>query len=297
MRTVNRGGWAVRALIGSLAVLLPAGAWAAAAMNGGTSTTIAGDARAGATGVGSIVLDEDGAPALSPTVTVSPAPVPASTPAPTTTTTKSTTRSTTTTKSPATTAVTATLPPGVPWPSTPPPTGIPNIPAGSTWENQNAGVTARLRIEPAAPVAGQPVTFLIDYSSAEPCCTVMVDFGDGSNYSLNNGVTCGELSPGPHRAVTTHTYAAAGAYKPILGVIAALPCTSLVGPGAPSPTEVHGTQVTGCIGVGPGTAAQKGCSPFPAFDPDQLVSPAIDPFCQVRSDCTKASTPRPGWNT
>jgi hypothetical protein len=289
-------GWPVRALIASLAVLLPAGVWAAAAVNSGPSTTIAAGGRAGATGLASVLLAEDGAPV----VTVAPATdVSTTTPAPATatTTTRPATRSTTTTKPPATTGSTVTLPPGVPWPSLPPPTGIPNIPAGSAWESQNAGVTARLRIEPTAPMAGQPVTFFIDYSSAEPCCTVMVDFGDGGGYSLNNGVTCGELSPGPHKAVTTHTYAAAGAYKPTLGVIAALPCTSLVGPGAPNPPEIHGAQVTGCIGVGPGAAAQKGCSPFPPFAPDQLVSPVIDPFCQVRSDCTKASTPRPGWDT
>jgi len=124
----------------------------------------------------------------------------------------------------------------------------------------------------------------------------MLDFGDGAGYSLNNGAPCGALTPGTHSVATTHTYAAAGAYKPVLGVIAALPCTSLVGPGAPNPPEIHGTQVTGCIGVGP-AAAQKGCTPFPPFAPDQLVSPVIDPFCQVRSDCTKASTPRPGWDS
>jgi hypothetical protein len=289
-----------RALAGCLAVLLPAGVWAATTVSGGTSTRIAAGARAGATGFGSAVLEEDGAPGLSPVISVAPAPVSTSTPAPataTTATTRPATRSTTTTKPPATTGATVTLPPGVPWPSTPPPTGLPNIPAGSAWENQNAGVTARMRIEPTAPVAGQPVKFLIDYSSGEPCCTVMVDFGDGSHYSLNNGVSCGELSPGAHQAVTTHTYAAAGAYKPVVGVIAALPCTSWVGPGVPNPPDIHGTQVTGCIGVGPGPAAQKGCSPFPPFAPDQLVSPVIDPFCQVRSDCTKASTPRPGWDT
>ncbi len=281
-----------RALAGCLAVLLPAGIWAATAVNGGTSTTIAAGARAGATGLGAVELDEDGPPALSPVITVAPAPVSTSTPAPAaaTTTTRPATRSTTTTKPPAATGPTVTLPPGVPWPSTPPPTGIPNIPAGSAWENQNAGVTARLRIEPTAPVAGQPVRFLIDYSSAEPCCTVMVDFGDGSHYSLNNGVSCGELSPGPHKAVTTHTYAAAGAYKPVLAVIAALPCTSWVGPGVPNPPDIHGTEVTGCIGVGPGPAAQKGCSPFPPFAPDQLVSPAST-LLPGRSDCTKASTP------
>jgi hypothetical protein len=303
MRTVNltgRTSWAVRALVGSLAVLLPAGVWAAAGVNRGQPTTIAAGGRAGATGLVSVLVDEDGAPGLAAVVTVTPATVVSTTtpaPATPTTTTRPTTRSTTTTKPPATTGATVTLPPGVPWPSMPPATGIPNIPAGSAWENHNAGVTARLRIEPTAPVAGQAVTFFIDYASAEPCCTVMVDFGDGSGYSLNNGVSCGELSPGPHKAVTTHIYAAAGAYKPTLGVIAALPCTSLVGPGAPNPPEIHGTQVTGCIGVGPGPAAQKGCTPFPPFAPDQLVSPVIDPFCQVRSDCTKASTPRPGWDT
>jgi hypothetical protein len=291
--------WPARLLTGCLAILLPAGAWAAATVGRAPSTVIPADARAGATGLGqAALLDEAAATTTALTVAPAPAPTigPAPAPAPTTATTKPSVKATPTTRPPATSVSTVTLPPGVPWPNLPPPTGIPNIPAGSSWESQNAGVTARLRIEPATPVAGQPVTFRIDYSSAEPCCTVMLAFGDGSHYSLNNGVTCGELSPGSHSVATTHTYAAAGAYKPTLGVIAALPCTNWVGPGAPNPPDIHGTQVTGCIGVGPGPAAQKGCTPFPPFAPDQLVSPVIDPFCQVRSDCTQASTPRPGWD-
>ena len=96
--------------------------------------------------------------------------------------------------------------------------------------------------------------------------------------------------------VKTHTFAAAGSYKLSLDAIADFPCKQLVGPGLPNPPEIHSVQLTGCIGVGPGPAAQKGCSPFPDFPPDMLVSPIIDPFCEVRSDCTKASTPRPGWN-
>ena len=297
MRSVG-GRNAIGGLGLTLVLLLSAGAWAAAVVDPEPASTVAAGGRAGATSAGGAVILDDESPAAAATATTSaPPPVSVAPPtASTTTTSKAPTKAAPTTKPQATTVSTVTLPPGVPWPSTPPPTGIPNKPAGSAWESDNAGVTARLRIEPARPTAGQPVTFRIDYSSAEPCCTVMLDFGDGSGYSLHNGDPCGALMPGAHSAVTTHTYAAAGAYKPTLGVIAALPCTSLAGPGAPPVPQIHGTQVTGCIGVGPGTAADKGCSPFPAFAPDQLVSPVIDPFCQVRSDCTQASTPRPGWD-
>ena len=294
----RRGGdRRVLTLIASLAALLPAGGWAAVTVHREPATTVVAGGRAGATGLGSVdLLDEGGAPAPSTTVSVAPATVPASTPAPATTPTTRSPKSATTTKPPAGTGSTATRPPGVPGPNTPPPTGIPNIPPAASWETEANGVTARLRIEPAAPVAGQPVTFRMDFSSAEPCCTVMLEFGDGGGFSVNNGASCADLSPGPHSAVTTHTYAKAGSYKLTLGVIAAMPCMNLIGPGAPNPPQIHGAQLTGCVGIGPGPAAQKGCSPFPPFAPDQLVSPVIDPLCQVRSDCSKASTPRPGWD-
>lgn len=287
--------WAARVLVAGVAALLPAGVLSAATLDPRPSTVVTAGGRVGAAGVGqSGLVDEPGA-TTSSTVTVAPPTMAPAVPA-TTATTRSAPR-----PSPSTTAPlpTVTLPPGVPAPVLPSPTGIPNIPPASSWEVEAQGVKVRLRIEPASPVAGQPVTFRIDYSSSEPCCTVMVAFGDGGQFSVNNGVRCGDLSPGAHGAVATHTYASAGAYKATLGVIAALPCLQLpMTPGAsPPPPVIHGAQLTACIGVGPGAGAAKGCSPFPDFGPDTIVSPVIDPACQVRSDCTKASTPRPGWNS
>ena len=61
---------------------------------------------------------------------------------------------------------------------------------------------------------------------------------------------------------------------------------------APPLPAFHGVALTACVAVGPGTAGQAGCSPFPSYGPNDLVSPVIDPFCQIRSDCTKASPPR-----
>jgi hypothetical protein len=303
MRTVNLAGRAVRALIASLAVLLPAGVWAAVAVNGVPSTTIAAGARVGATGLGSVLLDKDQATGLAPVVSVAPTTVSTTTPVPTTatSTTKPAAKSTTTTKAPATSGTAATLPAGVPPPNLPVLTKIPNIPPATSWDVQQNGVSARMWIEPTVPVAGQPVRFHIDYASAEPCCTIMLDFGDGSGgYGLNTSRTCSEpspYSPGPHSVVTSHTFAAAGAYKGQLTVMAKDLCDMppmVLGSPPPQP-DFDAVSTTTCIAVG--AAGQKGCSPFPPFAPDQLVSPVIDPFCQVRSDCTKASTPRPGWDT
>jgi hypothetical protein len=128
----------------------------------------------------------------------------------------------------------------------------------------------------------------------------MLDFGDGSGgYGLNTSRTCSEpspYSPGAHSAATSHTFAAAGAYKGRLTVMAKDLCDMppmVLGSPPPQP-DFDAVSTTTCIAVG--ASGQKGCSPFPPFGPDTLVSPVIDPFCQVRSDCTQASTPRPGWD-
>jgi hypothetical protein len=293
----------VRVLLACLAVLLPAGAWSAAALDPGGPRTIAAGGQAGATGLSHTELLDEGAPVTSTAVTVAPAAVPttaAAGPAASTTTKPSGKSATTTTKAPATNATTATLPPGVPPPVFP--TKIPNIPPATSWNVAYQGITAHMWIDPATPLAGQTVRFHIDYSSAEPCCTIMLEFGDGSGgYGLDTSRTCTEpspFSPGPHSVVTSHTYAAAGAYKAQLTVMAKDFCLQPPpAPGSPPPPpDLDAVSTPACIAVGPGTAGQKGCSPFPPFGPDTLVSPVIDPFCQVRSDCTQASTPRPGWD-
>ncbi|HEX2047357.1 MAG TPA: hypothetical protein VHF27_06300 [Acidimicrobiales bacterium] len=253
--------------------------------------TQATDGRVGAAGLSRSELPVDQATSRS-TETETTVPVTTSAhPAPTSSTpaTPPATRTTTTTRS-----TSATLPPGAPNPLTPPPTGIPDIRPASSWSAERDGVTARLRIDPATPVAGQSVRFFVEASSAEPCCTIFLGFGDDSTeHSVNNGASCGSLPPGSKSLVVDHTYRSPGAYKARLTVMTGFECSPPLAPGASPPIPVfHSVTLDACIAVGPGTSGQGGCSPFPEFGPDSIVSPVLDPFCQVRSDCTSASPPR-----
>ena len=283
------GRRAVRVVAALVAVLL-----CAAVAGALTVERPAGPARrVGAAGLSRSELLDDQATTHSTqttvAVTITSAPTSQPTPATAVTTTPRTTRTTA-----AKTSTTAALPPGVPYPATPPATGIPNMQPASSWSAERDGVRARLRIEPAAPVAGQAVRFYVDVSSAEPCCTIFLGFGDDStDESVNNGASCGSLPPGPKSHVVTHTYRSPGAYKAHLTVMTGFACTPTLEPGAPPPPPVfHSVSLDACIAVGQGTSAQGGCSPFPRFGPDSIISPVLDPFCQVRSDCTKASPPR-----
>lgn len=278
MRSVSTG-WALRALVGGLSVLLPAGAWAAVTVDRRPPTTpIAAGGQAGATGLGAAaVLADENPPAPSTTVRVVPPPaVPPPLPGLATTTTRPPAKPATSTTTVAGARTTATLPPGMPWPPPPPPTGVPNIAPATSWQVENQGVRAHLWIEPAAPVAGQAVQFHLDYSSAQACCTVMLDFGDGSpGYGLNTSWSCQEpskLSPGSHSTVTTHTYAAARAYKATLSVMDKDMCVELQGYPPPTP-QVDAVSTAACIAVGPGTAGLAGCSPFPDSGSGTQASP------------------------
>ena len=295
---------AVPLLVLMVAVLLPAAVLAAVRVDGPVSTLSAGDDRLGTAGLGGAALLEAEAAARSAAEAAGPLPegsaVTSSVPPPPppsrpgSTTTPPGVRPT----AGGTGSPTATLPPGVPAPTGPPPTGIPNVSPASAWSGDRDGVSARMRIDPPAPVAGQSVRFLLDFSSAEPCCTVLLDFGDGSGgFSLNNDRSCGTSPPltaGPQRATAGHVYANPGAYKASLVVFAGDSCSQPpLAPGSPPPMPViHSVSFDACLAVGPGTAGQSGCSPFPDFGPDSMISPVLDPFCQVRSDCTKASPPR-----
>lgn len=263
----------MRALVACVALLLPAAGWSAATIDSGGSTTISAGGRVGATGLGHAApLDEEPpAEAASTTVTL---PTPASAPDATTVTTATTkpaTKAPTPTKPPATAATTPTLPAGAPLPNLPPPGSVPNIAPASSWQVEHAGMRARMWMEPAAPVAGQPVRFTIEYSSAEPCCAVMVDFGDSSGgFWINGPRSCDQPSTataGSHRAVTTHTFAKAGVYR---GMITLARETCLPSPGtSPAPPPMVQPDAVSqmiCITLGPGTAGQ-GCSLFPPFPP------------------------------
>src|SRR5688500_7146695 len=99
-----------RALVAGGAVLLAAGAWAAATVDPRRPTTIAAGGKAGATGLADAELLAEDAPGSStvavapPAVPTMPAPSP-----PTSPTTRPSGRSTTTAKGPATSGTAATL--------------------------------------------------------------------------------------------------------------------------------------------------------------------------------------------
>lgn len=261
----------MRTLVACVALLLPAAAWSASTVNPGGSTTVAAGGRVGATGLGhaSLVEEPSTGPGIVeasttvPTTTPAPAPAPASS----TTTVRPTTTAPVTTRPPAGGGTAATLPPGAPLPNLPPPGGIPNITPASSWRLDHAGMSARMWMEPASPVAGQPVRFTVEYSSAEPCCAVMVDYGDSSaGLWINGPRSCDQpstMTAGSHRAVSTHTFAEAGVYR---GMITLARETCLPSPGmSPTPAPIVQpdavSQMT-CVPVGPGTAGQS-CSLFP----------------------------------
>jgi len=296
--TKPRWARAVPVLLAVVALLLPAAVVAAVTVERPSPVVHAGDDRLSPAGLSRSTLLEEEVAARSAELTAAlPDGIPATSSLPADRPTASGSPPATQAPAPGPESTVATLPPGVPAPTGPPPTGIPNVPPASEWSSEQNGVSARMRIDPPAPVAGQPVRFLLDVASAQPCCTVLLDFGDGSaGFALNNSHSCqgpSPMTPGAHSAVTSHTYAA-GAHKVTLMVMAGDPCSQApLPPGSPPPVPVsHGVSLTGCVAVGPGTAGQAGCSPFPTFGPDSIISPVLDPFCQVRSDCTQASTPR-----
>lgn len=246
-----------------IALLLPAGVLAA-------TTVTPGQAGAGrqVSAAGFLQDGIPGAPSPSrstePTLVTTTAPAPTTVVAPSTPTTSrapaaASTSTTTTTARPApTTTPTFTLPPGLF-----PPTPTPTIPGGSSWSNRAGEVSARLRMVPATPVAGQPVTFSVDVTAQDPCCVVTLQFGDSPASQDFGGGNCQNPSSITGLAVT-HTYAAPGAYEAVLAT-ATFPChvTTSVPGGPPVLPAIHGVGLHACIVVGPGDAGASGC-PGPA---------------------------------
>lgn len=165
------------------------------------------------------------------------------------------------TTSPSTTATpvvkgstTSTLPPP---PSSIAPTAVPPPPPPSNWSVDKNGISARMRMEPAQPVAGQPVTFFVELSPLESCCIVHLTFGDGSATPMPVEAGCTPRAE-TVRAVVTHTYAAPGAYQAIL-ILATVPCA---GPseGQPFvPGMIYGANINACVVVGPSTRSTTAC--------------------------------------
>ena len=259
MERPHGGIGAVRVLVALIALLLPAGAFAATTIGGRPPGREEG--RVGAAGFRGELLAED-QPGVAPTVavtsTVAPAPtvtVPitsAPAPAPTTTTLPRRTGTTT----PTTVAM---FPTPLGFPPLPMPT-FPRSPSASAWSKTADGMTARMHIEPAAPVAGQPVTFVIDEVTAPVhCCVIHLgpDVGmtvplPGANGPNPEAEICGSPSVTRSGLSYTHTYAEPGVYGVFLIAISQS-CQLPAGSAGPAPKS-GGVDIFGCITVGPASA-------------------------------------------
>ncbi len=248
------GPLAVRGLVASVALLLPAGVLAATVTDpSGSSVTVEAGRPAGEAAPAQPAVPDLPTTTSTALVTVDSPPTPSTT---TTTTGRATTPTTRT--APTTAPTTASSRPRVP----PRPGPVfPTIPAASSWQAEQNGIRARMRIEPASPVAGQAVRFLIDVSSSDPCCVIQLDFGDGAKFSVNaGGGTCAgdsPFSPGPHSYATTHAYANPWTYRVQLGVISGDLCPQPTVPPGPSSAPIsRSASLSGCISVGPPTTGQ-----------------------------------------
>ena len=240
-------------LAGLVAVLLPAAVLSAIVVDPGSPGPPVVDRRVGVAELAASEVVEE--TTTSTAVTVAPKP-----PAPSTTTsTRPATTTTPTTRKVTTTTSTTVAPLADPnWLT------VPNLTPAGTWRTEANGVTMRLRIEPATPVAGQPVRFFMDVSGPGTCCMVFLMFGEGlAGWDpLNGSMSCTEPTPvGPRSYVTSYTYASPGAYKAKLSVVAGDLCFRI--PHDPSDLTwipfVSGYPISACIGVGPGPAADAGC--------------------------------------
>jgi hypothetical protein len=115
-----------------------------------------------------------------------------------------------------------------------------------------------MHIEPASPVAGQPVTFVVDeLVTQDPCCAVALMFGDAPGFSNLTGGSCQSPTSLTNLSMA-HTYAAPGAYEVVLAAVT-FPCGPRIGD--PPHPAIHGDGLRVCVVVGPGQAGAAGCTP------------------------------------
>lgn len=249
------GAHVVRVLVASVALLLPAGVLSAAVVEPPASTPApAGRAESA----------QPAAPADTTTTSTTAAVVPTASPSSTVATTATTRRPTnattaTTAKAPTATTLTPTRPTRPPIQTIP---TTPRVRPATFWEANRNGVSARVRIEPASPNAGQPVRFVVDVSSAEDCCLIFVSFGEGTATATNLTEVCGgaePLGPGAGTYETTHTYGAPGAYRANFSIEAGGPCPGSAPPGGRA--GAFDVSIQACFAVGPAPAGQEGCRP------------------------------------
>lgn len=233
------------ALMVSLAVVLAAGALSAIGGGDGGSTVIV----AGAASVGVEGLPDE--PIVTTTTTLAPTTsvVPTSV-RPTTTTTR---------RPPATTTTTSTRP-SVPT-SALPATTVATTPLPSRWSGTNGPLSASVRVEPAAPVAGQPVTFTITVAPGVACClAALVEFGDEGDTQtspLDHAVLVSQAcaSHNPASGARAHTYAEAGAYRGTVRVVG-LECLAEPDVNGVPTGAMFLVEIPICVGVGPGAEAR-----------------------------------------
>ncbi len=81
-------------------------------------------------------------------------------------------------------------------------------------------MSARMRMEPATPLPGQPVHFYVEVMAPTPCCAVNLSYGDGTVAPIP---PAGCEFPKARTLTFTHTFAAPGSYQLLL-VNSTFPC-------------------------------------------------------------------------
>ncbi len=264
--------WLNRMIVAVIGVLLPAGVLAATTVDPDGPGATGG--RVGATGFAAEVVVEhqpagsEIAPAVVTTV-VPPPPTSVVPPGPTTSAAAPPTTTTGTPLPAATPGSThSTLLPGLPLPGRP---SLPSLePPVSSWSSTAGNVSARMRMDPATPVPGQPVRFYLDVVAPEACCAMNLSYGDGV---VSPNAPGGCNSPTTRTATLTHTFAAPGNYELRL-VATTFPCKTTTVDGQFVPPALHGTSIKACITAGLPLLGQPACTPDNHFGPHTVASGA-----------------------
>jgi hypothetical protein len=135
---------------------------------------------------------------------------------------------------------------------------FPRNPSASTWSKTANGITVRMHIEPATPVAGSPVTFVIDEVTAPVTCCIIHLVPDGTTIPVpgaggeNREIgICGSPPATRSGLSHTHTFAEPGVYAVLLMVLTT-PC-QMPAVGAPAVPPPNGLDLQACLTVGPVT--------------------------------------------
>lgn len=138
---------------------------------------------------------------------------------------------------------------------------FPRNPSASTWSKTANGITVRMHIEPAMPVAGRPVTFVIDEVTAPVTCCIIHLVREGTTIPLPGAAgenpetgICGSPPATRSGLSHTHTFAEPGVHAVALIVLVSS-CQMPPGGGPAVPPASGFLDVRACLTVGPATAA------------------------------------------